>query len=88
MHSLIFFLNFKITYSIFSKLENIIVYLEKIKFLYFPILFRMAIFLSYYRGYYDRSHVKIKKIIGMNKVSFSGKRLLIVGGTGSFGNQF
>ena len=24
----------------------------------------------------------------MNKVSFSGKRLLIVGGTGSFGNQF
>ena len=54
-------LNFKITYSIFSKLEKIIVYLEKIKFLYFPILFRIAIFLSYYRGYYDRSHVRNNK---------------------------
>jgi len=54
-------LNFKITYPIFSKLEKIIVYLEKFKFLYFPSLYRIAIFLSYCRGYYDRNYVRIKK---------------------------
>ena len=33
-------------------------------------------------------NIKIKKIIiGMNKINFTGKNLLIVGGTGSFGNQ-
>ena len=30
----------------------------------------------------------LKKIIGMNKLNFNNKNILIVGGTGSFGNQF
>ncbi len=30
----------------------------------------------------------LKKIIGMNKLNFKNKNILIVGGTGSFGNQF
>ena len=51
----------KNTHPIFSKLEKIIVYLEKFKFLYFPSLYRIAIFLSYCRGYYDRNYVRIKK---------------------------
>lgn len=50
-----FFTKLKIFYFLIEIFERFIVFLEKYIF-YIPGLYRLAIFLSYYRGYYDRKY--------------------------------
>ncbi len=57
------FLRYKITKYLIVKVQNLIIMLEKIPFLYFPTLIKLAIFLSYCRGYYDRKLNNSEKYI-------------------------
>ena len=47
-------LRYKIINYLIVKVQNLIIMIEKIPFLYLPTLIKFAIFLSYCRGYYDR----------------------------------
>ncbi len=57
-----FFVNFfskiKFIYSLIENIEKLIEFAERNIFLYLPKLYRIGIFLSYCRGYYDRKSLK------------------------------
>ena len=55
------FSKIKLIYSLIEIIEKFIELIEKNFFLYLPKLYRIGIFLSYCRGYYDRKGLKIHK---------------------------
>ena len=55
------FSKLKLIYNLIEILEKFIVFIEKNIFLYLPNLYRIGIFLSYCRGYYDRKRIKNEK---------------------------
>ncbi len=56
-----FFSKIKLIYPLIEIIENFIVFIERNIFLYLPKLYRIGIFLSYCRGYYDRKGLKKDK---------------------------
>tara|TARA_B100000989_G_scaffold235363_1_gene182217 strand:- start:2728 stop:3702 length:975 start_codon:yes stop_codon:yes gene_type:complete len=56
-----FFSKVKLIYLLIEILEKLIEFIERNIFLYIPKLYRLGIFLSYCRGYYDRKYLKKHK---------------------------
>ena len=79
---------FKSFYIFLTLAQSLMVLIERISIIYLPQTIRLGIFLSYCRGYCDRKRINLKNMLGINKNTFKNKKILIVGGTGSFGNQF
>ena len=56
-----FFIRFKFFYFILKFLEKLVIFVEKIPYLYLPYFYRLAILSSYCMGIYDRGKIKKTK---------------------------